>query len=264
MGTYVIGDIHGCYDALQNMLSIINLQNDDRIVFVGDYIDYGAQNYKVLKWLDNLDGIDDSIDITFIKGDRDLKFIATADLLLNTCNVKNWRIYSLEDTKKTYKLLSRMMKVSNTDFDEYHLFDTLIFDNYLTIEELNYYAQIFRSMTLGLKFFIDNKTHVVTHAGYLPRSTKEFFGHETREHFCSYAHEEAFINGGCKHGVVISGHNPTTKEGFFNTNGLIFQYYNSNNDCRFYDIDCGCGLGNENKNAKLACIRLEDKNTYYI
>lgn len=35
-------------------------------------------------------------------------------------------------------------------------------------------------------------------------------------------------------------------------------------DCTFYDIDCGCSAKGKRDGAKLACIRLDDEQIYYI
>src|SRR5258708_39476907 len=46
--TIVIGDIHGCFDELQDLLRMIELRTDDRVIAVGDLIVKGPQNRQVL------------------------------------------------------------------------------------------------------------------------------------------------------------------------------------------------------------------------
>ena len=46
--TIVIGDIHGCADELDDLLSLINLKSDDRVIAVGDLIVKGPKNREVL------------------------------------------------------------------------------------------------------------------------------------------------------------------------------------------------------------------------
>lgn len=36
--TIVIGDIHGCFDELQDLLRVVELRTDDRVIAVGDLI----------------------------------------------------------------------------------------------------------------------------------------------------------------------------------------------------------------------------------
>ncbi|MDQ3818344.1 MAG: metallophosphoesterase [Acidobacteriota bacterium] len=46
--TIVIGDIHGCYDELRDLLDRLALDSDDRVVAVGDLIVKGWKNREVL------------------------------------------------------------------------------------------------------------------------------------------------------------------------------------------------------------------------
>src|SRR5207302_2283481 len=46
--TIVIGDIHGCADELDDLLGLLNLTPDERVVAVGDLIVKGPKNREVL------------------------------------------------------------------------------------------------------------------------------------------------------------------------------------------------------------------------
>ena len=37
-----IGDIHGSVEALETLISSMNLQPDDQLIFLGDYVDKGG------------------------------------------------------------------------------------------------------------------------------------------------------------------------------------------------------------------------------
>ena len=54
MGSYVISDIHGCYDELIRMLEKINLEDSDTLICAGDYVDKGPKNAEVLEWIMNV------------------------------------------------------------------------------------------------------------------------------------------------------------------------------------------------------------------
>ncbi len=41
---YAISDIHGHFSALEQALAGIDLSGDNRLIFLGDYIDYGQQS----------------------------------------------------------------------------------------------------------------------------------------------------------------------------------------------------------------------------
>lgn len=46
--TIVIGDIHGCFDELSDLLELIRLRPDDRVIAVGDLIVKGPKSSEVL------------------------------------------------------------------------------------------------------------------------------------------------------------------------------------------------------------------------
>ncbi len=47
--TIVVGDIHGCFDELQDLLSLAEVTTDDRVVTVGDLTCKGEQSREVLE-----------------------------------------------------------------------------------------------------------------------------------------------------------------------------------------------------------------------
>ena len=46
--TIIIGDIHGCFDELTDLLELLKLRSDDRVVAVGDLIVKGEKSREVL------------------------------------------------------------------------------------------------------------------------------------------------------------------------------------------------------------------------
>jgi len=51
---FAIGDIHGCLSKLVAMLNIIPVTKEDKIVFVGDYIDRGSESKGVVDFVMDL------------------------------------------------------------------------------------------------------------------------------------------------------------------------------------------------------------------
>jgi len=52
---FAIGDIHGCYDKLCEIIEMIDIDFDNnRLVFLGDYIDRGLQSFEVINYLIDL------------------------------------------------------------------------------------------------------------------------------------------------------------------------------------------------------------------
>lgn len=73
MADYVIGDVQGCFDALQNLLQRINFQPDqDHLIFSGDIINRGPQSLETLRFIHSLPNV------TVTLGNHDLYFLALA------------------------------------------------------------------------------------------------------------------------------------------------------------------------------------------
>ena len=51
--TLIIGDIHGCLDALTSMENFVGFNESDTIITLGDYIDRGPDSKGVIDWLLN-------------------------------------------------------------------------------------------------------------------------------------------------------------------------------------------------------------------
>ena len=81
MATYVIGDIHGCYDTLQNLLEIVAFDSaKDDLWLVGDLVNRGPGSLQVLRWAKTL-------------GDRVICVLGNHDLHLLALN---WGVLPIE------------------------------------------------------------------------------------------------------------------------------------------------------------------------
>ena len=85
------------------------------------------------------------------------------------------------------------------------------------------------------------------------------------EDFYLKARDDAYRYGGVEHGMILAGHTPTAAryELPFN-HGKVYRFYGEKMDCIFYDLDCGYGFKDIQREAKLACLRLEDERVFYI
>ena len=65
---FVIGDIHGGFRALEQLMQKIDPQSEDRFIFLGDYVDGWSQSAQVIDWLM---GFEKKQECIFIKGNHD-------------------------------------------------------------------------------------------------------------------------------------------------------------------------------------------------
>ncbi len=84
MSTYVIGDIHGEIDQVKTIFDKINYNPaDDKLIFVGDYVDRGKNSYEVYKFIKTLAN-DKNI---FLRGNHEEMMI---DAVLNENRIDLW------------------------------------------------------------------------------------------------------------------------------------------------------------------------------
>lgn len=88
MKTFVIGDVHGSYDQLQNLLNKIrpNLRQD-RLVMLGDYIDRGPDSYLTVRSLMELQNTFDSSHVALLRGNHEQMAI---DFIQDGCSAFLW------------------------------------------------------------------------------------------------------------------------------------------------------------------------------
>lgn len=51
MKQYAIGDVHGCFTALETLVEFVQIESDDLLVMLGDYVDRGPDSRRVVQWL---------------------------------------------------------------------------------------------------------------------------------------------------------------------------------------------------------------------
>src|SRR5690554_7165762 len=84
MRTLVIGDIHGGLLALKELLEKASVTCEDRLIFLGDYVDGWSQSAETISFLIELQ---DKMNCVFIRGNHD-------ELLYNYLDRKSTRLNS--------------------------------------------------------------------------------------------------------------------------------------------------------------------------
>lgn len=266
MSTYVISDIHGCFDEFLQMLRKIQFSEGDRLYLAGDYIDRGKQNLEMLRWLENCPE-----NIMPIKGNHDAEFAENIKILrqvdrseeLDTDPDSNEDTRALLDSVN-YLLRSRGASVQSF-FDFYGTLEDLIGNKGVTLRDLCKWQEMISAYPYFYRFPMNGRDCVVVHAGYCEDDAVISEDYGSREEFYLYAREEGLHGGGIEHGMIVAGHTPTiAKDTKYYTDGYVFRYYDEARDCVFYDIDCGCAYYEQFSSGTLACLRLEDEEMFYL
>lgn len=107
---FVIGDIHGAYKALNQVLDRANLKKDDRLIFLGDYVDGWSESSKVIQRLIELSNTHDCL---FIRGNHDALF---QEWLETKTENRLWLRNGGGSTIASYN------KFSKAELDKHHMF----------------------------------------------------------------------------------------------------------------------------------------------
>ena len=232
MAIYVMSDIHGHYSEFRKMLEEIHFNENDILYIIGDLMDRGKENLKVI------DFVMSHKNIEVIKGNHE-------DLLLKSYrgNDKRWN-FSCWQYNGGVETLREIDNISKEKLEEYLRY----------IESLPFYKWI----------ELNEKKYLLVHAGL------EFYENEDLEKTIENQEENAlwirndFLNSEVETPyIIIFGHTPTVsivhrctleKEQF--KAGMYSKMIKWKNKIA---IDCGCA-----RDLQLGCLRLDDMKEFYV
>jgi len=121
MRTLAIGDIHGGLKALIQLLDRANVTVEDKLIFVGDYVDGWSESAQVIQYLMELSKTNDCI---FIKGNHD---VWCEDWLRTGEGEPVWLAHGGQETVESYESFSKEEKKQHLyffdDMQLYHIDD---------------------------------------------------------------------------------------------------------------------------------------------
>lgn len=112
MRTLAIGDIHGGFKALKQLLELLQLKENDKLIFLGDYVDGWSESAQVVDYLIQLSTTNECI---FIKGNHDAwceKWLATG------IENQTWFFHGGKETIESYSSFSDEDKRKHLNFFE--------------------------------------------------------------------------------------------------------------------------------------------------
>lgn len=109
---FVIGDIHGGYLALKQLINKLEIREDDQFIFLGDYVDGWSQSATVIDFLMQFAQQNHCI---FIKGNHDQW---CEDWLRTGAQNLHWEVNGGRSTQLSYQSLSNQEKALHLAFFE--------------------------------------------------------------------------------------------------------------------------------------------------
>lgn len=108
--THVIGDIHGGLKALEQLIERATIQEDDTLIFLGDYVDGWSESAQTISYLIELNRKHNCI---FIKGNHD---VYCENWLLGKDVNPNWLLHGGVMTKQSYATIDQATQQKHLDF----------------------------------------------------------------------------------------------------------------------------------------------------
>ena len=96
MRTLAIGDIHGCHVALTCLLEQVKPRSDDKIIFLGDYIDRGPASRAVIDLMTSLESMCAPI---FLRGNHEVMILSARK---GDPDASLWQSYEGRETLISY------------------------------------------------------------------------------------------------------------------------------------------------------------------
>lgn len=227
--TYVVSNLHGCFEEFQTLLDIIGFRKDQDVMYVlGDIVDYGPDSMQLINDLSlrvNVYPIAGEHDFTAVKmltgyekmlktGARDEAFVS---------EMTDWINDGGQPTMEGYRQLDKDAQEGVIDY----LSDMPLY------EEVTVNGQDYLLLHEGIYDFTPNldldELEIDDFFSEALDPTEHYFDDKT----------------------IIVGHTPTSEDNggadrIFYGNGTVF-------------IDCGLGRG-----GRLGCLRLDDGKEFYV
>lgn len=170
---FAIGDIHGCFNSMKELIeNKIQLRDDDKLIFLGDYIDRGPDSKKVLDYISELQNND--YDIVTLCGNHESMIV---DAYYNESATSKWIQNGGSETLKSFDINS--LKVIDPK-----------------------YIDFFRS----LKFYYEMDKYLFVHAGFNDKLENPF----SDNYSMLWHSREQYFNPLLKDRIVIHGHSPVS------------------------------------------------------
>ncbi len=104
---YAMSDIHGCMEELEEQMKNVDLSGDNRLILLGDYIDYGHKSGQVVRYIYELQNRYGKDKVVVLKGNHEAMFLEWIDEFGKTMNrnVLPYDSWLISDSEQNYNVL---------------------------------------------------------------------------------------------------------------------------------------------------------------
>lgn len=176
-----IGDIQGCFTVLNKAIS--KIKKDEFYIFLGDYIDRGIENDKVIKWLLKIKDLDNVI---LLEGNHERHLIKwsngeiSSSKEFNENTIRDFRRANItpQDTKKLYSYFKECFCY---EFDDKIIFCSHGGLNFLpkNLQNLSFIPS--EDFIWGIGTYEESKIIAEQFCQNTPKNTYQLFGHRNRQ-----------------------------------------------------------------------------------
>lgn len=138
MRTLVIGDIHGCLRAFDTMLNAVELEADDILITLGDYIDRGPDSKGVI---DRLIELSEHHRLIPLRGNHEE---ILQEATFHPSVFRSWLTFGGEETLQSYSGSPSEFELRDIPMEHWHFFNK------------------------RLRNYFETKTHIFVHGGVDP------------------------------------------------------------------------------------------------
>ncbi|MBX7106366.1 MAG: serine/threonine protein phosphatase [Gemmataceae bacterium] len=139
---FALGDVHGCLTALEAVLRAADLQPDDRVIGLGDYVDRGPSSRGVL---DFLIGLFEAGRLIPLRGNHELMMCRARDSLASE---KFWCQYGGDATLRSYAPQKRPGRLADVPDRHWRFIASECQDYFETVSHIFVHAGAARDLPL--------------------------------------------------------------------------------------------------------------------
>lgn len=268
MGTYIIGDIHGCFDEFNQFKNWINHQDKSaEFILVGDIIDRGPKTLEMLKWA--MENISPVGKYQMVIGNHEWEKMYWISEYFRNKEI-------MTDRGSNYNL-------HNMSPDGYDFRDVCI-TNKISDQQLLEILNFFKNLPFYKERIVNignvNKRFIIVHAtvprkclnkdgSFSKRSITEYKNSNFDKKVEAFNLKEKIVWDRFHRGyddfpktIIIHGHTPTISEEDFPPEENMGQVYFNYNDI---NVDCGIVYRLQgHKDGNLAALKLEGLRDQYL